>query len=62
LPDGFTERERSVLAGALPGLACQPQRPEALAVIVESLLRGLVLAHGLLGISAALGVAGLALF
>src|ERR1700761_4299904 len=58
----MSQAERLVLASALPGLAGQPQRPEALLVIVERLLRGLVLAHRLFGIGAALGVAGLALF
>lgn len=53
----------SVLPGAaLFSFASKPQRPEALAVLIERLLRGVMLAHGLLGVGASCGVAGLAFF
>lgn len=56
-------KSSSVLpGGALFGFASKPQRPEALSVLIERLLCGVVLTHGLLGIGAARGVAGLAFF
>src|SRR5690348_16323339 len=54
----------SVLPGGAGfcGFACQPERLEALAVVIERLLRCLVIAHRLLGVGAARGVAGLPFF
>ena len=48
--------------GAFCSLACEPERLEALAVLIERLLRGLMLAHGLFGIGATRGVTDLAFF
>src|SRR5262249_35207244 len=55
-------QEPAKLFARSASLACQAFRLQALAVGVKGLLRGLVVAHGLLGIGAPCGVAGLALF
>jgi hypothetical protein len=52
----------SKLFGGGTGLAREPFGPQPFAVLVERLSRGLMLTHGLLGVGAPLGVAGLALF
>ena len=48
--------------GGGAGFARKPLGLETLAVGVERLLRGLMLAHGLLGIGAPGGISGLAFF
>src|ERR1700757_3869183 len=55
--------KKTCLAGLWRGLlARRSQRLEAFAIFVKRLLRGLMLAHRLLGVGAPQGVAGLAFF